>query len=57
MKIARIETRGTPNYYCGFEQFAEYLAIGPVESDHDTTVYNSHPYQKSEWNGVKLVHY
>ncbi len=58
MKIAIIGTRGIPNYYGGFEQFAEYLAKGLVERGHDITVYNSHmhPYQESEWNGVKLVH-
>jgi len=58
MKIAIIGTRGIPNHYGGFEQFAEYLAKGLVERGHDITVYNSHshPYQKSEWNGVKLVH-
>ncbi|MET7253234.1 DUF1972 domain-containing protein [Dyadobacter fermentans] len=58
MKIAIIGTRGIPNHYGGFEQFAEYLAKGLVERGHDITVYNSHshPYQQSEWNGVKLVH-
>ena len=58
MKIAIIGTRGIPNHYGGFEQFAEYLAKGLVERGHDITVYNSHshPYQESEWNGVKLVH-
>jgi len=58
MNIAIIGTRGIPNHYGGFEQFAEYLAKGLVERGHDITVYNSHlhPYQESEWNGVKLVH-
>lgn len=58
MKIAIIGTRGIPNHYGGFEQFAEYLAKGLVERGHDITVYNSHthPYQASEWNGVKIVH-
>jgi glycosyltransferase involved in cell wall biosynthesis len=58
MKIAIIGTRGIPNHYGGFEQFAEYLAKGLVERGHDITVYNSHmhPYQEAEWNGVKLVH-
>ncbi len=57
-KIAIIGTRGIPNFYGGFEQFAEYLAKGLVERGHDITVYNSHlhPYQETEWNGVKLVH-
>jgi glycosyltransferase involved in cell wall biosynthesis len=58
MKIAIIGTRGIPNHYGGFEQFAEYLAKGLVERGHDITVYNSHshPYQEAVWNGVKLVH-
>lgn len=58
IKLAIIGTRGIPNHYGGFEQFAEYLAKGLVERGHDVTVYNSHshPYQQSEWNGVKLVH-
>jgi glycosyltransferase involved in cell wall biosynthesis len=58
MKIAIIGTRGIPNHYGGFEQFAEYLAKGLVERGHEITVYNSHthPYQQPEWNGVKLVH-
>jgi glycosyltransferase involved in cell wall biosynthesis len=58
MKIAIIGTRGIPNHYGGFEQFAEFLAKGLVERGHEITVYNSHshPYQHAEWNGVKLVH-
>lgn len=58
MKIGIIGTRGIPNHYGGFEQFAEYLAKGLVERGHEVTVYNSssHPYQKSSWNGVNLVH-
>ena len=58
MKIAITGTRGIPNHYGGFEQFAEYLSIGLVNRGHDVTVYNSHdhPYQKGEWNGVKIIH-
>ncbi|TPE46131.1 DUF1972 domain-containing protein [Pontibacter mangrovi] len=58
MKIAIIGTRGIPNYYGGFEQFAEYLSVGLIKKGHDVTVYNSHfhPYKQSEWNGVKIVH-
>jgi hypothetical protein len=58
MKIAILGTRGIPNHYGGFEQCAEYLALGLVKRGHDVIVYNSHnhPYQKSEWNGVKLIH-
>lgn len=58
MKIAILGTRGIPNHYGGFEQFAEYLSQGLVERGHEVTVYNSdkHPYQQKEWNGVEIVH-
>lgn len=58
MKIAIIGTRGVPNFYGGFEQFAEYLSAGLVERGHSVTVYNSHthPYQEKEWNGVEIIH-
>lgn len=58
MKIAILGTRGIPNNYGGFEQFAENLARGLVKKSHNVTVYNSHthPYQKSTWNGVDIRH-
>ena len=58
MKIAIIGTRGIPNNYGGFEQFAEYVSVGLVQMGHEVSVYNSHNhvYQESEWNGVKLIH-
>jgi glycosyltransferase involved in cell wall biosynthesis len=58
LKIAILGTRGIPNYYGGFEQFAEYLAKGLVERDFEVTVYNSHnhPYQQKSWNGVEIIH-
>jgi glycosyltransferase involved in cell wall biosynthesis len=58
MKIAIIGTRGIPNFYGGFEQMAQYLAVGLLNKGHEVTVYNSHthPYQQNEWNGVKLIH-
>ena len=58
MKIAILGTRGIPNNYGGFEQFAEYLALGLVKKGHEVTVYNSntHPYQESTWNGVNIKH-
>ncbi len=31
MKIAILGTRGIPNHYGGFEQCAEYLALGLVQ--------------------------
>lgn len=58
MNIAIIGTRGIPNHYGGFEQFAEYLSVGLVKKGHEVTVYNSHthPYKKSIWNGVNIIH-
>lgn len=58
LKIAIIGSRGIPNCYGGFEQLAQYLSAGMVQSGFDVTVYNSHkhPYQEKEWNGVTIVH-
>ena len=58
MRIAIIGTRGIPNHYGGFEQFAEYLSKELVGGGHDVWVYNSHnhPYQQKEWNGVNIIH-
>lgn len=58
MKIAIIGTRGIPNHYGGFEQCAEYLALGLVKKGHEVLVYNSHnhPWQQEQWNGVELHH-
>ncbi|SFN76510.1 DUF1972 domain-containing protein [Salegentibacter flavus] len=58
MKIAIIGTRGIPNHYGGFEQFAEYLSKYLVQEGQEVTVYNSHmhPYQESNWMGVDIVH-
>ena len=58
MNIAIIGTRGIPNRYGGFEQFAEKLSVGLLQKGHTITVYNSHkhPYQKKEWNGIQIIH-
>lgn len=58
MKVGIIGTRGIPNYYGGFEQFAQYLAVYLVEKKCDVYVYNSsnHPYQKKKYKGVNIVH-
>lgn len=58
MKIAILGTRGIPNYYGGFEQCAEYLALGLIERGFEVLVYNSHnhPYKENTWNGVSLQH-
>ena len=58
MKISIIGTRGIPNHYGGFEQCAEYLALGLVRKGFEVIVYNSHkhPYQEKVWNGVQIIH-
>ncbi len=58
MKIAIIGTRGIPNNYGGFEQFAQILSQGLVEKNCEVYVYNSHnhKYKESKWNGVNIIH-
>ncbi len=58
MKVAILGTRGIPNYYGGFEQFAEYFSVYLVEKGHEVYVYNSHnhPYQEKTFNGVNIIH-
>ena len=58
MKIAIIGTRGVPNNYGGFEQFAEYLSVGLVGKGHDVFVYNphNHIFKDNIYNGVKIIH-
>lgn len=58
MKIAILGTRGIPNQYGGFEQFAENLSVGLLQHGHDVTVYNSHnhTFKGNIWNDVKIVH-
>jgi len=58
MKIAILGTRGIPNHYGGFEQFADILSQGLVKKGHEITVYCSanHTYKESEYKGVKLIH-
>jgi glycosyltransferase involved in cell wall biosynthesis len=58
MKIGILGTRGIPNAYGGFEQFAQYLSQGLVQRGHSVWVYNSsdHPYQQKEWEGIHIIH-
>lgn len=58
MKIAFIGTRGIPNNYGGFEQFAEYISVGLVERGHEVVVYSphSHPYKEDYYKGVRIKH-
>lgn len=58
MKIAFISTRGIPNNYGGFEQFAEYISVGLAKRGHQVTVYSPHyhPYKEKEYKGVRIKH-
>lgn len=58
MKIAILGTRGVPNHYGGFEQFAEFISVFLVEKGHEVYVYNSHnhPYQEKTFKGVNILH-
>jgi len=58
MKIAILGTRGIPNYYSGFEQFAEYFSVFLAEKGHEVYCYNSHnhKYQEKTFKGVNLIH-
>ena len=50
MKIAFISTRGIPNNYGGFEQFAEYISVGLVRQGQEDVVYSPHlhPYRERD---------
>ena len=56
MKIALLGTKGIPNNYGGFEQFAEYLSVRLAARGHQVTVYNPsfHPYQEETFKGVRI---
>lgn len=58
MKIAILGTRGIPNHYGGFEQFAEFFSTYLAKEGHEVYVYNSHnhPYKKTTYKGVNLIH-
>jgi glycosyltransferase involved in cell wall biosynthesis len=58
MKIGIMGTRGIPNNYGGFEQFAQAISLGLLRQGHEVYVYNSsqHPYKGKDWNGVQILH-
>ncbi|WP_125718527.1 DUF1972 domain-containing protein [Flavobacterium ustbae] len=58
MKIAILGTRGIPNNYGGFEQFAECFAVYLVQQKHDVYVYSSHNhvFQEKIYQGVNIIH-
>lgn len=57
MKIAFVSTRGIPNNYGGFEEFAERLGERLVKRGHEVVVYNPsfHPFRGDKFNGVRIV--
>lgn len=57
-RIVIMGTRGVPNHYGGFEQFAEYLSKRLANKGYEMFVYNSHnhPYQEKVWNKVHIIH-
>jgi glycosyltransferase involved in cell wall biosynthesis len=56
MKIAILGTKGIPNNYGGYEQFAEYISTRLVEKGHLVTVYNPsfHKYKENLFKGVTI---
>ncbi len=58
MKIGILGTRGIPNRYGGFEQWAEQLSKGLVKKGCVVTVYNSHfhPYKRNTYQGIEIIH-
>jgi glycosyltransferase involved in cell wall biosynthesis len=58
MKIGILGSRGIPNAYGGFEQFAGHLSLGLAKKGHDVFVYNStlHPYKEKHWQNVNIIY-
>lgn len=58
MKIVFVSTRGIPNNYGGFEQFAERISTGLVARGHEVVVYSPHfhPYKEDTYMGVRIKH-
>jgi hypothetical protein len=57
MKIGILGTRGIPNNYGGFEQFAEFFSIYAAKAGHSVFVYtpHNHLYQDSVYKSVHLI--
>ncbi len=58
MRIGIVGTRGIPNRYGGFEQFATRLAPFLARNGHDVLVYNTHdhPWKEIEYEHVSIIH-
>lgn len=59
MKIGIIGTRGIPNHYGGFEQFAEFFSIYLAKKKHQVYVYCSslNPYKNNKYHNVNRIVY
>ncbi|HEX5314561.1 MAG TPA: DUF1972 domain-containing protein [Gammaproteobacteria bacterium] len=57
ISVAICGTRGIPNNYGGFEQFAQHLAVELVARGYDVIVYNPHFHALSDgsFHGAKIV--
>ncbi len=57
MKIAILGTRGIPNNYGGFEQFAENISQEFAKNGHEAFVYNpkSHPFKSIKYKNVNII--
>ncbi|MGH2645186.1 MAG: DUF1972 domain-containing protein, partial [Chitinophagaceae bacterium] len=57
MTITIMGTRGIPNRYGGFEQFAAKIAPMLVKRGYQVLVYNpsSHELKDHSWKGVEIV--
>ncbi|HEX5313587.1 MAG TPA: DUF1972 domain-containing protein [Gammaproteobacteria bacterium] len=57
ISVAICGTRGIPNNYGGFEQFAQHLAVELVARGYEVIVYNPHFHAVSDdlYHGVKIV--
>lgn len=58
IRLGILGSRGIPNRYGGYEQFAQYLSVGLVQRGHEVWVYNSslHPFKADHYQGVHLLH-
>jgi glycosyltransferase involved in cell wall biosynthesis len=57
MKIGILGTRGIPNNYGGFEQFAEFFSIYAAQAEHSVFVYtpHNHTYKENTFEKVNLI--
>ncbi len=57
ISLAIVGTRGIPNNYGGFEQFAQHLAADLASRGHEVLVYNPnfHTFDKDDYCGARIV--